>query len=321
MAQDLTPLTSEPDSPPPAPAPVPLHHKRRSFLGSVAFTVALLGAIALALHGTSPAVAAFTITVVIALVSIFHLTFSESDLFSVVFANAVGVYACIYVIFILSNFPMARALSVQVGFVLPLLCFAAGVLGHRRQIQHLLDSTRKHTTMPFHGAIRWMGPLLIIAVVTTYLNINNWTTDSQDLALIIAMATIGGIAWITSKQIALFLMESGVILQSFLRNAVRLARPAFAFLTCYSVITIFFGCLFTIYDHSQAAPSFLINGNPHVLAFPDGLYLSVSTLTTVGFGDIIASAPMARLMVSAEVLCGVLLLLFGVEAMLGRGHR
>jgi voltage-gated potassium channel len=285
------------------------------------FTVALLGAIALALRGTSPAIALVTIGVVIALVGVFHLAFVESGLFSIVFANSTGVYACIYVILILSNFPRAHALSVQVGFVLPLLCFAAGVLGHRRQIQHVLDRTRKHAASPLHGTIRWMGPLLIIAVLSTYLNIKTWTNDSQDLALISAMAIIGAVAWLASKHITIFLMESGVILQAFLRNAARLSKPAFALLTCYSVITIFFGCVYTIYDQSQDAPSFQVNGVAQKLSFLDGLYLSVSTLTTVGFGDIIAGAPIARLLVSAEVLCGVLLLLFGVEAMLDRGRR
>jgi voltage-gated potassium channel len=166
-----------------------------------------------------------------------------------------------------------------------------------------------------------MGPLVIIAVVTTYLNINNWATDTQDLALIISMAVIGAIAWLASKHIALFLMESGLILQGFLRNVARLTRPAFALLTCYSVITIFFGCIYTIYDGVQPVPSFLVNGKLQPLSFPDGLYLSISTLTTVGFGDITANAPFARVIVSGEVLCGVLLLLFGVEAMLGRSRH
>jgi len=321
MPQERTPLTSEIAST--VAAPPPAHHRRRrsSLIGSVVFTIALLGAIALALHGSSPVIAIFTVAVVIALVGIFHITFVESDLFSVVFANAVGVYSCSYVISVHANFPRARDLSVQIGFVLPLICFAAGVLGHRRQIQHFLDRTRKHTTGPFHGAIRWMGPFLIIAVLTTYLHINDWTDGSQDLALIVAMASIGTIAWLASKQIALFLMETGMILQGFLRNVARLSRPAFAFLTCYSVITIFFGCIYSIYDQAQPAPTFLLNGEPHTLSFPDGLYLSISILTTVGFGDITAGAPLARMIVSSEVLCGVLLLLFGVEAMLGRGQR
>ena len=286
----------------------------------MAFTVALLGAIALALRGTSPVLAVSTILAVLVLVGLFHFAFSQGDFFSIIFANSVGVYACIYMIFIVSNFPQAHAISVQLGFVLPLAAFAAGVLGHRRQIQHVISRTEHHVAVPIREAVSWVGTLLLIAVVTTYLQISHWTTDTQDVALIASMAAIGAIAWLTSKHIALFLMECGLIFRSFLRNVARLARPAFALLTCYFLLTIIFACVYTIYDQYSTASHFLTNGVAHTLTFPDGLYLSISTLTTVGFGDIIATTPLARLMVSSEVLCGILLLLFGVDAMLDRNR-
>lgn len=291
---------------------------RSTLLGSITFTVILLGAIALALHGTSPAIAVSTVLAVILLVGVFHFVFSGSDFFSLIFANSVGVYACLYVIFVLANFPQADALSVQTGFVLPLLAFAAGALAHRRQIQNVINRSSHHVTVPFREAARWIGPLIIVAAVTTYLQIAHWSTDRQDVALITSMAVIAVIAWLTSKYITIFLMECGLIFRSFLRNVARLARPAFALLTCYSLLTITFGCIYTIYDQSSSTLHFLTNGTPQKLAFPDGLYLSISTLTTVGFGDIAAGTPLARLIVSAEVLCGVLLLMFGVEAMLDR---
>lgn len=299
-------------------APAAARRQHSTLLGSITFTVVLLGAIALALRGTSPAIAVSTVLAVIILVGVFHFAFHGSDFFSIIFANSVGVYACIYIIFVLSNFPQAHAISVQAGFVLPLLAFAGGVLVHRRQIQHVINRTTHHISVPLRETVRWAGPLLIVAALTTYLQIANWSTSSQDAALIISMAVIATIAWITSKYIAIFLIECGLILRSFLKNVIKLARPAFALLTCYSLLTIAFGCVYTIYDQSGAASHFLTNGGAHTLTFPDGLYLSISTLTTVGFGDIIAITPLARLIVSAEVLCGILLLLFGVEAMLDR---
>jgi len=316
------PLTTVPATPPDSSAPAPevVRRPRNSLVGSVAFTVALLGAISLALRGTSPVVALASILAVLVLIGLFHISFSDSDFFSIIFANSVGVYACIYVLFVVSNFPQADAVSQQIGFVLPLLAFGAGVLGHRKQIQHLIKRTPHHVTVPFREAGSWLGPLLIVAVVTTYLQIGHWSTSSQDVALIISMSVIGVIAWLTSKHIALFLMECGLIFRTFLRSAAKLARPAFALMTCYFLLTIIFACVFTIYDQTGPGSHFLTNGVAQPLTFPDGLYLSVSTLTTVGFGDIIAIAPLARLIVSFEVLCGILLLLFGVEAMLDRGR-
>ena len=91
--------------------------------------------------------------------------------------------------------------------------------------------------------------------------------------------------------------------------------------SCYFLITIIFGCIYTIYDQFSPSSHFLTNGTAKTLTFPDGLYLSMSTLTTVGFGDIIAVTPFARLIVTSEVLCGILLLLFGVDAMLDRNRQ
>ncbi len=314
------------DTPPPlsrlpAPTPAKAHKDRKSLAGSIAFTVGLLGAIALALHGDSPVTAFSTAIAVIFLVSAFHIVFSDSDFFSIIFANSVGVYASIYVMFVEANFPQAHAITVQVAFLLPLAAFAAGVFGHRRQIQQLINRTKHHVNVPLREAVRWVGPLLIVAVVTTYLQIREWTTDTQDVALIISMSVIGLVAWITSKHIALFLMECGLIFRAFLHNAARLARPAFALLTCYFLITIIFGCIYTIYDQLSPSSHFLTNGAARTLTFPDGLYLSISTLTTVGFGDILAVTPLARLIVTSEVLCGILLLLFGVDAMLDRNRQ
>jgi len=295
------------------------HH--RGLVGSVAFTVALLGAIALALRGNSPVVAISTVLAVITLVSVFHFDFTESGFFSVIFANATGAYACIYVIFLESNFPQAHPIAIQIGFVLPLLAFAAGVLGHRRHIQHIFSDRTKHVTMPLRGTIGWAGPLLIVAVVTTYLHNSGWVTDSPDVLLIMAMAVIGAIAWFGSKRIAVFLIETGVIFRGFLRSAYRLSRPVFALLTCYSILTIFYGCVYTIYDQAGVRSHFLTNSEARILTFLDGLYLSMATLTTIGFGDIVATTPLARLIVTSEVLCGVILLLFGVEAILDRDRH
>lgn len=312
---------------PPTPTPTPIptsatpHARRRrgSLLGSVIFTGSLLGAIALALGGTNPVTAVSTVLAILILVGIFHFSFSGSDFFNIIFANAVGVYACIYLIFVSSNFPQAHSISVQIAFILPLASFGAGVLTHRSQIQHLIDRTQKHVAVPFREGARWIGPLTIIAVLTTYFQIAQRSTYTQDAALVISMSAIAGVAWLTSKNIALFLLECGLIFRGFLRNAQRLARPAFGLLTCYSLITIVFGCIYTVYDQASPSSHFLSNGVSKTLTFPDGLYLSVSTLTTVGFSDIVAVTPLARLIVTGEVLCGILLLLFGVEAVLD--HR
>jgi voltage-gated potassium channel len=63
------------------------------------------------------------------------------------------------------------------------------------------------------------------------------------------------------------------------------------------------------------------------MAFPDALYFSVVTLSTIGYGDVVPVAPAARLLASIQSLMGLLLLLFGFAEILdvarthGRGRR
>ena len=47
------------------------------------------------------------------------------------------------------------------------------------------------------------------------------------------------------------------------------------------------------------------------LSFTECLYFSIITLSTVGYGDLVPLSPLVRLVVGVEIICGVLLLLFG----------
>jgi voltage-gated potassium channel len=297
------------------------HHPRhQSLFGSILFTVVLLGSIALALREMNPGVAILALVSAVLLVAAFHIGFRGGDFFGLIFANAVGVYACLFTILASINFPDARPSSQQIGFLLPLLTFGAGVLVRRRKVEHLLEITEKERSANFRGSTLWIGPLAIVAILTTFLRVADWTAESQDGSLLIAMAVIASVAWASSARIAVFLMETGEVFRSFVANAVKLSRPAFALLTCYSLTIIFFGSVYTIFDQMAASPNFALLGNARTLSFAEGLYLSVATLSMAGFGDVTPVTIVAKLLVSVEILCGILLLLFGVEAMLERGR-
>jgi len=297
------------------------HHRRhRTLFGSVVFTIVLLGSIALAIRGMNPGVAVLAPIAAVLLVAAFHITFRDGDFFNLIFANAVGVYACLFAILASINFPAARAAAMELGFVLPLLTFGTSVLVRRRKVEHLLVQADKDQISIFKGSTLWIGPLAIVAVLTTFMRVAEWTADSQDGTLLIAMGIIASVAWASAPRIAVFLMETGEVFRSFLRNATKLSRPAFALLTCYSLIIIFFGSVYTIFDQIAVAPNFATLGEKRALTFAEGLYLSVATLSMAGFGDVTPVTIAAKLIVSIEILCGILLLLFGVEAMLERGR-
>ena len=52
-------------------------------------------------------------------------------------------------------------------------------------------------------------------------------------------------------------------------------------------------------------------GEPLDLSFTECLYFSIITLSTVGYGDLVPLSPLVRVIVGVEIICGVLLLLFG----------
>lgn len=52
------------------------------------------------------------------------------------------------------------------------------------------------------------------------------------------------------------------------------------------------------------------------ISFSEAIYLSIVTISTVGYGDILPVSNIARLFASVAVICGVMLLLFGVSELL-----
>jgi len=103
----------------------------------------------------------------------------------------------------------------------------------------------------------------------------------------------------------------------------RLAIPAFAFLTFYALLVILFASVFSIVSQFPAGEHFRVGSTSRSLSFSEAIHFSVVTISTVGYGDIVPASNIARVLASIEVICGVLLLLFGVSELLEytREHR
>jgi len=57
------------------------------------------------------------------------------------------------------------------------------------------------------------------------------------------------------------------------------------------------------------------------ITFAECLYFSIVTLSTVGFGDIVPVTDLIRMVVASEIVCGALLLLFGLSEILEYARR
>lgn len=292
-----------------------------SFLRSIIFTGVLLGFIVLAVGADQPGIAIWTLVLVIALALTLNYLLPDSTFLSIVFANLIGVYTCLFTFFVSNQFPGVRPLVSQFGFTMPLISFVLGAVYHRETIEKLLHRRAVQIESDLSRFPLWLVPLLAIGISTLFIPAAEMQQDQLGWALLGYMALIAVITGASARDIALFMLDLGVVFRGFSQNAARLIKPAFAFFTWYSMLTIIYGCLYTIVDRFSAVPNFTVTGVPQKITFAEGLYISVVTLSTVGYGDIVAKSAIVRLLVSSEIFIGVLLILFGVQAILSTSAK
>ncbi|MCB2108403.1 MAG: hypothetical protein KDE14_11920 [Rhodobacteraceae bacterium] len=255
------------------------------------FSALVLGLIAAAIGGASPAIALWTLILVIALTLVLNALLPGSTFLAIVFANLIGVYACLYAFFVENRFSTVAAVDAQIGFALPLVTFTLSVVYNRKAIQKLLHRSTAHLETDLSRSLIWLAPMVVIGISTHFLPLDKLDATELGWALIGYMCAIGFITAFMARDIAVFMLDMGLLFRDFMTNALSLVKPAFAFFTWYSMLTIVYGCIFTIFDRYSTAPNFHISGVPQKLTFADGLYVSIVTLSTVGYGDVVARSP------------------------------
>lgn len=107
------------------------------------------------------------------------------------------------------------------------------------------------------------------------------------------------------------MLDTGLLFEEFFNRVASPLVPAFAFLTIYSRLVIVSGCVCRVTDRFTDGAQLHISGE---LTFPDALYFSmitVSTVSTVGYGDIVPYSNEVKAVVTVQIVLGILLLLFG----------
>src|SRR4029078_8141247 len=131
-----------------------------------------------------------------------------------------------------------------------------------------------------------------------------------------SLPVIGLIVFTVSRDGAVFLVDAGLLFEEFFFRIQRLVIPALAFLTFYSLLIILFASAHHILSQYTGISHFYVGGAPRSLTFSESIYFSIITISTVGYGDIVPHSSVARLLASVEVVCGFMLLLFGVSELL-----
>ncbi|MDE1148256.1 MAG: ion channel [Azospirillaceae bacterium] len=297
------------------PKAPPRRRKRRHLVVSVGLTVALLALIALTVQGTETGLTLVLLGAVSVLVGTCHLLFPGSRFFTIGLANFVSVYAIIFQFFVEAHFSGLSHGMLALGFVLPLATFLGGVVMRRAGIRAMVlgDVPRRSDARRVGRALAWGVPFLVVGAATFLLTPTTPLPVVRE-AFLAAMGFIALIVLLVSYDMVVMLLETGLLFEEFFEQIAALVEPAFAFFTFYSLLVIIFAALYTVVDRYSPVSQFIIAGTPQKISLAESLYFSVVTLSTVGYGDIVPVGALVRVVVAAEVIVGMLLLLFGFNA-------
>lgn len=300
------------------PIPIPA---LRQWAGSVAVTVVMLALIAAAIGGETWEVSATVLAAVIAVATLLHVLFPGSRFFTITFANAIGVYTCVYVSVQQSLYGDAGRTTVLTGFLLPILAFALGCFLRRDAIRSVIASDHPRLETRFGRAFLWLVPVVLVGLANFVAPLELLGPEGRTLWLLGAMSTIALVVLMASRNVAVFLIDTGLLFEDFFEIMAALVKPAFAFLTFYSMIVVLFATLYRLIGRLDPAPTFMIDGVARNPSFVESLYFSIVTLSTVGYGEIVPLSYAARVIVALQIVSGILLLLFGFHALMRHAVR
>jgi voltage-gated potassium channel len=290
----------------------------REWLFAAGFTVVMVGLIAGAVADIVSYLAIAVLVAIVAGAGCFFLLFPGSTFLAVSFANALSVYACVFVFLVESNFRIDSTWEVPTAFVLPIAAFLAGAFWRRREIRRIVALEHERGEVRFRHVVQWMMPVAAIAVLTFLVPARGYERVGQTAILLGMMSAVSVIVFLMSRDVCAFLVSTGTLFEALFKRLGDLVIPAYAFFTLYSIVVIFYACIYRIVDVVSAEPHFAIRGVVRDISFPEGLYFSLVTLSTVGYGDIVPLSNPIRVLIGSEIVVGILLLLFGVSEIMAQ---
>lgn len=249
--------------------------------------------------------------------------FPEAPFFSLTFANLIALYASIFDYFMEGLFRDVAPTATGLGFTLPIAFFLVGCWLRRADVREVVDNPDISGGRRLYRALTWLLPVFLVGAVALLASLFAAPLVNTNVAFLSAMLLIGLIVLAVSHDVTVFLVDAGLLFEEFFHRMSRLAVPAFAFLTFYSLLIIVFASIYCILSQYSPDVHFRVADIARAITYSEAIHLSVATISTVGYGDIVPSSNAARVLTSIEVICGVLLLLFGVSELLEymREHR
>jgi len=171
-------------------------------------------------------------------IAVMRTLFPPGRLFPIAFASLLAVYAAIFSLFLEEIFRGIDDAVLVVGFCLPIAFFVIGCGLRRDQIRALVAHPTIRSEQRVLRAAAWLVPVFLIGATVVVLSHAFGPFLNPDLVFLGAMALIGAIVLSVSGDVAIFLVDAGLLFKEFFLRVSRLVIPAFAFVTFYSLIVI-----------------------------------------------------------------------------------
>ena len=284
-----------------------------TWLRSAVFTASLMLLLAAAIGAKNWPFVLLILVIVVGGVVLFNALFPGTVFLSIALANFVALYVCIFLFFLETNFSQASEVITRVSVTLPILAFLAGVWWRRKEIRKIVASRRLRHDQDVAESFRWLIPIVGIGALTFLIPGLDLSGEETDAVLMATSGAFGVIVIWLCRDVCTFLLYIGILFDELFDHLSALIAPVFVFFTFYSLIVIIFASIYRIIDLYSSAMHFLIGGTLGDISFLESLYFSVITLSTVGYGDITPVSNLVRAIAGVQVICGVLLLLFGVS--------
>jgi hypothetical protein len=250
-----------------------------------------------------------------------HLLFPHGPLFALGMANGLAVYICLYVVLGRAAFPLALDWARPLGFLLPVASFVGACWLRRQELARLALGLVPPDLEHLPRFARWLLFTGAVGVVSLATPINRLPELEQTAALMMAMAVIAVISASAVTDVVRLLVDIAAILQQVTSRLAHLVVPMATYVSIFALIAVAFGCFYRIADGASKIPLFVMLGQPGRLDFSDALHFSITTLTTVGYGDIQPVDDGVRLLAAIQMVLGQLLLLFGFAEIMRSGRQ
>ena len=282
------------------------------FAGGIAATATLLLLIAFAVAGdVGVSLAVTMVASALLAVAFFNTVFPGSIFFSLALTNSIAMYVSIFVFLSDSNFSGVSPLAQHAGFLLPLAGFILGAYFRRDGIRGIVTERHVRPAADLRRAAWWLIPTAGLCAATFAIPILDPGGRTVDVAFTLAMLAVAILVLAAARNVAIFLIDAGLLFEEFFVRLERLVLPVYAFLTFYLLIVVGFASIYKIVDRFVPGPHFRVLGLDRGVSFADAIYFSVITLSTVGYGDMLPVSEPVKLIALIEVIFGVTLLLVG----------